>query len=51
MQSKNTITTVHAMAGMCGMYILYVCYLSAGIEIEYSLHNEYYYLLLHEGSR
>ena len=27
MQSKNTITIVHVMAGMCGMYILYVCYL------------------------
>ena len=28
MQSKNTITIVHVMAGMCGMYKL--CYLDTG---------------------
>ena len=27
MQYKNAITIVHVMAGMCGMYKLYVCYL------------------------
>ena len=27
MQSKNAIAIVHAMADMCGVYKLYVCYL------------------------
>ena len=45
MQSKSAITILHAMAGMCGMHKLYVRYWSAGNEIEYVLHNEYYYLL------
>ena len=27
MQSKNVIAIVRAMAGVCGMYKLYVCYL------------------------
>ena len=27
MQSKNTIAIVHMMAGRCGMYKLYMCYL------------------------
>ena len=39
MQSKNTMAIVHVVAGMCGMYKLYVCYLEdrrwTCIEVEY----------------
>ena len=47
MQSKNTITIVHVMSGMCGMYKLYVCYL----EHRRWTHVEVYSTLLPVGTR
>ena len=44
MQSKNSITIVHAMAGMCGMHKLqYMCIIwNAVVEVEYCTH---YYIM------
>ena len=43
MQSKNTIAIEHMMASMRSVCINYKCVIcSAGIEVEWELHNEYY---------
>ena len=45
MQSKNAIVIAQTMAGMCGMYKLYVCYLEhrcwTCIEVQYATYSAY----------
>ena len=46
MQSKNAVAIVHVMAG-CTVCINYMYIIwNTDVEVEYTLNNEYYYLLL-----